>query len=913
MTRNALQAPDPFESVKALTGHAPYRWQRRLLTDWLLAGRVPQALDIPTGLGKTTVMALWLVARACRAPLPRRLVYVVDRRAVVDQATEEADKLAEALKNASDERIAALRAGLGLEAGEGLPVSTLRGQHADNRAWLRAPHLPAIVVGTIDMIGSRLLFEGYGVSRRMRPMHAGLLGSDALVVLDEAHLAPPFEALLRGVAAFEAEPPVPAFRMTSLSATGRCVGTDREPSGSLPAGEPRGSRSEAANVFTLADEDIEADEAARKRLTAGKWLTLEKAAKDNLVEAMAARAVELGAGAQRVIVFANSRKTAQAIAASIEKKNGKDGPKPELLVGARRVFEREGLKDDPVFKRFSVEEPPGEGPAFLVATSAGEVGVDLDADALVCDLAPFERMVQRLGRVNRRAEPGVAPVVVFDAIEDDGEDEVEDTADARKENQDARQKIVKAMRELFASGKWPKSADGARDASPRALRRLKDEPELAQLIAEATTPEPLRPQLTPALLDAFAMTSLEAHTGRPLVAPWLRGWVEKEPQSKILWRKTLPPLFGGDRANFKRLNEFFDAAPPHVTEALETYSREIVDLLKKRATALTKGNAAADASSFSKNDLAAVVLSPASEVERYILLRDLAETTLSQIAGRTIVVDARLRGLDGDGLLAPKADTPPKTIEDDGWFPEPGFRVNKGPAGDGGKERNWRVAFRCPATTREDDEDGEEIRVEVLREKRRGGPGDLALSRKAQTLAAHEEAIVGEAERLADKLGLAPDCAAALVAAARLHDRGKARDLWQRAMGAPHDAVCYAKTEGGGNPRMLEIGDDTYRHEFGSLREAQNDADLLDLPEELRDLALHLVAAHHGFARPVIAALDPDELPSISAQRAPAIALRFARLQRRWGWWGLAWWEALLRAADWAASAKNDAGEGSDG
>jgi CRISPR-associated endonuclease/helicase Cas3 len=32
------------------------------------------------------------------------------------------------------------------------------------------------------------------------------------------------------------------------------------------------------------------------------------------------------------------------------------------------------------------------------------------------------------------------------------------------------------------------------------------------------------------------------------------------------------------------------------------------------------------------------------------------------------------------------------------------------------------------------------------------------------------------------------------------------------------------------------------------------------------------------------------------------IALRFARLQKRWGPWGLAWWEALLRAADQLAS-----------
>jgi CRISPR-associated endonuclease/helicase Cas3 len=56
-------------------------------------GRIERSLDIPTGLGKTAVMAIWLVARAQGANLPRRLVYVVDRRAVVDQATDVAERL----------------------------------------------------------------------------------------------------------------------------------------------------------------------------------------------------------------------------------------------------------------------------------------------------------------------------------------------------------------------------------------------------------------------------------------------------------------------------------------------------------------------------------------------------------------------------------------------------------------------------------------------------------------------------------------------------------------------------------------------------------------------------------------------------------------------------------------------------
>jgi CRISPR-associated endonuclease/helicase Cas3 len=41
-------------------------------------------------------------------------------------------------------------------------------------------------------------------------------------------------------------------------------------------------------------------------------------------------------------------------------------------------------------------------------------------------------------------------------------------------------------------------------------------------------------------------------------------------------------------------------------------------------------------------------------------------------------------------------------------------------------------------------------------------------------------------------------------------------------------------------------------------------------------------------------------------ERACDVALRFTRLQKRWGPWGLAWWEALLRAADQQASRVND-------
>lgn len=162
-------------------------------------------------------MVLWLIALANGAALPRRLVYVVDRRAVVDQVSTLADRLAERAADAFPNHPPPA-------------VSTLRGWHADNRRWLEDPATPAIVVGTIDMIGSRLLFSGYGMSRRMRPFQAGLLGADSLFVVDEAHLCPPFEALLAAVAGETARgtagdgATLPPLRMLSLSATARTDG-----------------------------------------------------------------------------------------------------------------------------------------------------------------------------------------------------------------------------------------------------------------------------------------------------------------------------------------------------------------------------------------------------------------------------------------------------------------------------------------------------------------------------------------------------------------------------------------------------------------------------------------------------------------------------------------------------------------
>ena len=194
-----------------LTDHAPFPWQEQMFSSFL-RGEIPRRCDIPTGLGKTSVIHIWLLALSwalskgdVAPPLPRRLVYIVDRRVVVDQATDEAERIVDKLAAAE------LSSGLQLvretlqrcrcaPCADPLTVSTLRGQFADNQLWYFDPSRAAVAIGTVDMIGSRLLFSGYGgLGRYRRSSHAGLLAQDALVVFDEAHLTPAFAETLEAI------------------------------------------------------------------------------------------------------------------------------------------------------------------------------------------------------------------------------------------------------------------------------------------------------------------------------------------------------------------------------------------------------------------------------------------------------------------------------------------------------------------------------------------------------------------------------------------------------------------------------------------------------------------------------------------------------------------------------------------
>jgi CRISPR-associated endonuclease/helicase Cas3 len=201
-----MLAPDDFAAFfEEVHGYEPFPWQKRLLRQITeKRGELPETLDLPTGSGKTAAIDIAIFHLALEADhgearrAPVRIAFVVDRRLVVDDAFERAKKIAEALAYPQGPTTARVAERLKKLSCDGPPLIArrLRGGIPRESDWARTPSQPTVLCSTVDQVGSRLLFRGYGVSDSMKPVHAGLIGSDCLILLDEAHLAEPFRQTL---------------------------------------------------------------------------------------------------------------------------------------------------------------------------------------------------------------------------------------------------------------------------------------------------------------------------------------------------------------------------------------------------------------------------------------------------------------------------------------------------------------------------------------------------------------------------------------------------------------------------------------------------------------------------------------------------------------------------------------------
>lgn len=839
-------------------GRLPFPWQRRLY-EGFVAGQIPKACDLPTGLGKTLVILLWLLALAENPRLPRRLVYVVNRRTVVDQATAEVEGLCSALAQPGAIRDALVRlcAEAPLDGEAPLVVSTLRGEMADNAEWQRDPARPSVVVGTVDMVGSRLLFSGYGCGFRSRPLHAGLLGQDALLVHDEAHLEPAFQQLIRSIREEQLTSGEPRpLQVMALSATGR----------------------ERAD-FGLAPED-ERHEIVRNRLHARKGLRFHAVAdRSELPARMTECALEMEG---KVVVFLSSVEHAEKCAAAL--RNAKRNV--VALTGTLRGQERDHLTRNPVFARFLPRLPDGvvpqDGPVYLVATSAGEVGVDISGSDMVSDASTFDSMAQRLGRINRYGEGDARVEVFFEPLKglpvaqgatdekEDGEDD--DSVAGRESEYDWARFATKELLSLL-----PRREDGRLDASPAALRALPFEARL-----KASAPSPDIRHVDGMLFDRWSYTTITGSLpGRPPVGEWLHGVQAWEPpRTAVAWRNEVDWLTQ-EHLGVDNLDEFLADYPLRSREILSDVTARVLKHLKKIA--------AHDSSS----SLRVWLIREDAPASFWLLSELLSQYDPKKrplLHGATVVLPPKAGGFK-DGLFDGGVTGAEDGASDYDIGPLAGERevleeVDAAPGPPAGM-RLVRAVLRA-------DSDGEPIWWRLYSAPRRVEDEGSRTAQYALTLDTHLQNTEMWAQRIAKRLGLPESQRKALVMAARWHDLGKRRRLWQRSIKNFGES---ALAKGPMQPSYLG----NYRHELGSLHDIQTGHDAAVLSTEEMELALHLVAAHHGRARPHFPpheAFDPEVHDDVVGALSSEVPRRFDRLQRRYGHWGLAWLESLLRSAD---------------
>ena len=854
------------ERFQALTGTSPLPWQQSLCERFSL-GEIPSMADLPTGLGKTSVVAVWLTALLTHPDkVPRRLVYVVNRRTVVDQTTAEVVRIRERL-NAAPVLAAKLSALCAIPADSPLALSTLRGQLADNREWCSDPARPAVIVGTVDMIGSGLLFSRYTCGFKTRPHHAALLGQDALLVHDEAHLEPAFQKLLDSIVAEqkrcgESRP----LRVMKLSATSR----------------NGGEAENTADILRLTAED-EANETVRQRIHATKQLRLtaipdDKQIAEKLIELALARK-ESG---RAVLVFARSVEAVQ----KIENALGKVKLPVVVLTGTMRGKERDELVNDAHFLRFLPQSSrpesasePATGTVYLVATSAGEVGVNLSADELICDLSTFESMAQRFGRVNRFGEVADSTIDVFHP----------ETFKADDDMEQARARTLELLRQLNGN------------ANPNALGSLDPAARSA-----AFSPEPKMRPATDILFDAWAISSILGQLpGRPPVAPYLHGESEWEPpETHVAWR-TEVEVIGESLKDIYPPEELLADFPLKPHELLRDRSSRVREELTKMAERATDSGITPNV--WLVSDDGSVEIKPLHELAQ----KDPEEL----IHGCTILLPPTIGGLSSRGLLDGKESCPEDTSLDvadiaaDADGKPVRIRTRSHSKDVPAEHRALRLV--CTIDTLRDDEDVDEKSDDALAKRywlwleapRASGTDSLRNAGESVPLCEHLRDVEAHARAIVEKLALPESFARCVVLAAGFHDLGKRRLYWQRGIGNMVADRWLAKAGPELRSRLLA---EPYRHEFGSLLDTEKAHAFLELPPDEQDLVLHLIAVHHGRGRPHFPAdeiYDPEASLADTQRVAAEVPRRFARLQRRYGRWGLAYLESLVRAADYAASA----------
>jgi CRISPR-associated endonuclease/helicase Cas3 len=944
-----------------------------MLAERVVGDAWPRALGLPTASGKTACIDIGIYALAHQAELlpfsrtaPRRIWFVVDRRIVVDEAYDRATTIAEKLRAARDGPLAAVASRLRRLAVTGRPlaVARLRGGIIRDDSWARVPSQPAVITSTVDQVGSRLLFRAYGPGELTASIYAGLAANDSLLVLDEAHCSVPLLQTIRAVETYRGKrwatsPLGTPFAFVILSATPPAEipkdavfpGRDREQALDHPVLEkrlrtPKPAELVEVKVKRAPDEDPLVTEATKRAL------------------------LYLEAGKRRVVVMVNRVRTAERVAHELRNGVRDDTADVVLLTGRLRPYERDRLVErwKPYLRAASPEEPAR--PIVLVSTQCLEVGADFSFEALVSEAASLDALRQRFGRLARMGaeEPATATVLARDRdMDPDSPDPVYGLALPET------WRLLHETAVQETDGKTTKAVvDLGVDALDRSLTGLDDLSPYLAPTAEA-------PVLLPAHIDLLCQTAPAAHP-EPDVQVFLHGKDRGAPEAQVVWRADLPPgsedawietvalcrptvgemlsapLYrvvvwlsqpgspddstdiegvgaedghssrasrpfllwrGPDRSRITR--EPGEIAPGDVIVVPAAYG---IDGLGQSAPAEALGG---DELDLWEPAWASSGRPPAARVQREALepwigcppLRELVELCEGPSVSRNDLDDAIGQVLEYFPADEDEPTPPPL------WWLELLGKARKGRFESHPSGGLILIAHDADRASRPAEPDLLEDEADLTSEA--GSP---------VTLDEHTELVERTVEKLA-QLCLPEELAESMHLAARWHDVGKLDERFQLllhhgneiAAASADSALAKSPSVPLSPARRRAIRDATglprqFRHEMVSAALFERYAPPPEDPGTA-DLALHLIASHHGHARPFCPVVDDPDPPPIAGHFAGSVidvngderagwqplhrfdsglAERFWRLSRRYGWWGLAYLEAIFRLGDWYAS-----------
>jgi len=393
------------------TQHCPFHYQTELGEEPLQS----RVIRVPTGGGKTEASILPWLWKTETDPdhTPKRLVIFSPMRALVSQTVS---------------RIESWLERLGLT--DKIALVELLGEHPElrqrNRKWTEEPERPTILVGTVDLLLSAALNRGYAMSRFRWPVAFGLLHNSALWIVDEVQLMGPatstFAQLEQFRATFGTLFPVFTWWMSATVEPEWLATVDFVPPGTVTP----------SNMQALI-EDLGIKYAAKKSLRPLKFLNA-----DTVRDAHQGRltlAVVNTVKAARELY----RSLSGPVAAPRKKKNGKtrdDSPAIFLIHSRFRPSDRKEKMD----RLLSADQElrPNSGPganyphgAIVVATQVVEAGIDVSAQTMITELAPWASMVQRFGRLNRTGEE-VAAQAIWTDVKDPAPYALEDIKASRE-------------------------------------------------------------------------------------------------------------------------------------------------------------------------------------------------------------------------------------------------------------------------------------------------------------------------------------------------------------------------------------------------------------------------------------------------------------------------------------------------